>query len=101
MTLILSHQVLDEILAKAQASSPTTWRASTSLFGGRRLPWYHTMRHLCPRTEGGDRLARRGGDAGRALQDHENRAAARTKVKPQPLKQEHQAAIGRLLGVPG
>ncbi len=99
MTLILSHQVLDEILQKHKLKS-NDLAGIDRLFGGADgYYWYHTMRHLCPRTE--VIVWRDEEEMRAALQDHENETAAEDEVKPQPLKPEHQAAISRLLGVPG
>jgi hypothetical protein len=58
--------------------------------------WYHTMRHMCPRTQV---MVWADADEMRsALQDHENETAAEDEVKPQELKDAHVAAIAALLG---
>ena len=50
MTFILSHQVLDEVLARHRVK-PNDLAGIDRLFGGADgYYWYHTMRHLCPRT---------------------------------------------------
>lgn len=96
MPLTLSHQVLDEILQKHRVK-PNDLSGIDRLFGGADgYYWYHTMRHMCPKTEvivWADQEAMRA-----ALQDHENETAAEDEVKPQVLKEEHVAAIAKLLG---
>jgi hypothetical protein len=97
MTLILSHQVLDEVLQKHRIK-PNDLAGIDRLFGGADgYYWYHTMRHLCPKKEvivwGSPQEMRA------ALQNHENETAAEDEVKPQALKEEHVAAIANLLSV--
>jgi hypothetical protein len=97
MPFILSHTVLDEILAKHRIKS-NDLSGIDKLFGGADgYYWYHTMRHLCPKqavmtwnTE--DELRA-------ALQGIENETAAEDEVKPQQLRDEHLAAIAGLLSV--
>jgi hypothetical protein len=95
MNYVLSHQVLDRILS-SQGIKPNDLAAIDRLFGGSDgYYWYHTMRHLCPKgqvMEWDDPQALRA-----ALQAHENETAAEDEVKPQQLKDEHAAAIARLL----
>jgi hypothetical protein len=97
MTLILSHQVLDEVLQKHRIK-PNDLAGIDRLFGGvDGYYWYHTMRHMCPKKEvmvwGSPEEMRA------ALQAHENETAAEDEVKPQALKEEHVAAIANLLSV--
>jgi hypothetical protein len=99
MPYILSHQVLDEVLQKHRIK-PNDLAGIDKLFGGADgYYWYHTMRHMCPRNQvmvwGSQEELRA------ALQNHENETAQEDEVKPQLLKPEHVAAIGKLLGVPG
>ena len=54
---------------------------------------------MCPRTEVMVWASRE--EMRSALQDHENETAAEDEVKPQVLKEEHLAAIARLLEVAG
>ena len=97
MTLILSHQVLDDVLRK-NGLKPNDLAGIDRLFGGADgYYWYHTMRHLCPRTE--TILWQDEEELRAALQGHEDETAAEDEVKPQQLKPEHVAAIGRLLAV--
>ena len=98
MPYILSHQVLDEVLQKHRVR-PNDLAGIDKLFGGADgYYWYHTMRHLCPRTQvmvwGSVEEMRA------ALQGHENETAAEDEVKPQALKEEHVTAIAGLLGIP-
>lgn len=99
MPFILSHQVLDEVLQKHRIKS-NDLAGIDRLFGGADgYYWYHTMRHMCPRTKimvWGSQEEMRA-----ALQDHENETAAEDEVKPQLLKDAHLAAIAQLLAVPG
>ena len=99
MNFILSHQALDDVLRK-NGLKPNDLAGIDRLFGGADgYYWYHTMRHLCPR---GETMVWHDEEEMRAaLQDHENETAAEDEVKPQPLKPEHLAAIGKALGVPG
>ena len=97
MTYILSHPVLDEILRK-HGIKANDLAGIDRLFGGADgYYWYHTMRHLCPRTE--TMVWQDEEELRAALQDHEDETAAEDEVKPQPLKPEHLAAISKLLGV--
>ncbi len=98
MPLTLSHPVLDDVLRK-HGIKPNDLAGIDRLFGGvDGYYWYHTMRHLCPRTEtivwADDEEMRA------ALQDHENETAAEDEVKPQVLRDEHVEAIARLLADP-
>lgn len=98
MPFILSHQVLDEVLQK-HGVKPNDLANIDRLFGGADgYYWYHTMRHMCPRSE--IMVWATQEDLRRALQDHENETAAEDEVKPQELQEAHLAAIAKLLGVP-
>jgi hypothetical protein len=99
MPFILSHQVLDEVLQNHRVK-PNDLAGIDRLFGGADgYYWYHTMRHMCPRAAV---IAWNTPEELRAaLQGHENETAAEDEVKPQMLKDEHVAAIARLLAVPG
>jgi hypothetical protein len=97
MKYILSHQALDEILARQNIKS-NDLAGIDRLFGGADgYYWYHTMRHLCPKdavmTWNDPQEVRA------ALQAHENETAAEDEVKAQELKDENLAAIARLLAV--
>ena len=96
MPFTLSHPVLDEVLRK-HGVKPNDLAGIDKLFGGADgYYWYHTMRHLCPRTETivwADVQAMRD-----AIQGHENETAAEDEVKPQQIQQSHVDAIARLLG---
>ena len=97
MTFILSHQVLDEILQKHRVKS-NDLSGIDKLFGGADgYYWYHTMRHMCPKQE--VLVWRSAEDMRAALQAHENDSAAEDEVKPQALKEEHLAALTRLLAL--
>ena len=99
MPFILSHQALDDVLKK-HGVKPNDLAGIDRLFGGADgYYWYHTMRHMCPRTEVMVWASRE--EMRSALQDHENETAAEDEVKPQVLKEEHLAAIARLLEVAG
>jgi hypothetical protein len=97
--LILSHQLLDEVLQNHRIKS-NDLAAIDKLFGGADgYYWYHTLRHMCPKKEvivWRDEAAMRA-----AVQGQENESAAEDEVKPQALRDEHVAAIARLLTVPG
>jgi hypothetical protein len=95
MSFILSHAVLDAILQKHRLKS-NDLSGIDKLFGGADgYYWYHTMRHLCPK---GEVMSWESEDELRnALQDNENETAAEDEVKPQQLRDEHLAAIARLL----
>ena len=95
MKFILSHQVLDDVLRKHQLK-PNDLAGIDKLFGGADgYYWYHTMRHMCPR---GDVMVWASEQALRdALQGHENETAAEDEVKPNPIGDNHVAAIVRLL----
>jgi hypothetical protein len=95
MPYTLSHKVLDQVLQKHRVA-PNDLAGIDRLFGGADgYYWYHTMRHLCSR----DGLVAWESQAemGAALQAYENETAAEDEVKPQVLKEEHLAAIARLL----
>lgn len=98
MPLTLSHPVLDDVLRK-HGIKPNDLAGIDRLFGGvDGYYWYHTMRHMCPRTE---TIVWADDDEMRAaLQDHENETAAEDEVKPQVLRDEHVEAIARLLADP-
>lgn len=97
MKFILSHQVLDETLAKHRIKS-NDLAGIDKLFGGADgYYWYHTMRHMCPKTEV---MVWNSKEALRAaVQGHEDETAAEDEVKPQQLKEEHLEAIARLMGI--
>jgi hypothetical protein len=98
MPFTLSHAVLDQSLQK-HGVKPNDLAGIDRLFGGADgYYWYHTMRHLCPRGEAMVWASQE--DLRAALQDHENETAAEDEVKPQELKDEHVAAIARLLADP-
>jgi hypothetical protein len=98
MPFILSHQVLDDVLQKHRIQ-PNDLAGIDRLFGGADgYYWYHTMRHLCPRSEvivwaSPDEIRS-------ALQGHENETAKEDEVKPQVLKEAHLTAIAKLLALP-
>jgi hypothetical protein len=95
MPFTLSHKVLDDVLRK-HGVKPNDLARIDTLFGGEDgYYWYHTMRHLCPRT--GVVVWESEEELQAALQDHENQTAAEDEVKPQQLKEAHVAAIARLL----
>ena len=97
MTFILSHQVLDEIL-QTQRVKANDLAGIDKLFGGADgYYWYHTMRHMCPKSE--VMVWKTEEDLRSALQGHEDETAAEDEVKPQALKPEHLAAIVRLLAL--
>jgi hypothetical protein len=99
MPFILSHQVLDDVLQKHRVK-PNDLAGIDRLFGGADgYYWYHTMRHLCPRTE--VIVWASPEEIRSALQGHENETAEEDEVKPQVLKEAHLAAIARLLAIPG
>jgi hypothetical protein len=97
--LILSHQVLDDIL-QAHRLKPNDLAGIDKLFGGADgYYWYHTLRHMCPKK---DVIVWRSEEAMRAaVQGQENESAAEDEVKPQQLTDAHVAAIGKLLSVKG
>lgn len=98
MPFILSHQVLDDIL-KTHRIRPNDLAGIDRLFGGTDgYYWYHTMRHLCPRT--GVMAWASPEEVRDALQDHENQTAKEDEVKPQVLEEVHLTAIAKLLAVP-
>lgn len=97
MTFILSHQVLDEIL-QAHGVKPNDLAGIDKLFGGADgYYWYHTLRHMCPKKE--VLVWRSEEDMRAAVQGHENETAEEDEVKPQVLKEEHLAALVRLLAL--
>ena len=97
--IILSHQVLDEILQNHRIKS-NDLAAIDKLFGGADgYYWYHTLRHMCPKK---DVIVWRGEEAMRAAVQHqENESAAEDEVKPQVLTDAHVAAVARLLAMRG
>ena len=98
MPFTLSHKVLDDVLKKHQVK-PNDLAGIDRLFGGADgYYWYHTMRHLCPRTEVIVWATEE--EMRAALQDHENETAKEDEVKPQALKEAHLAAIASLLADP-
>src|SRR3954451_17167414 len=98
MPFILSHEVLDDVLQKHKVK-PNDLSGIDKLFGGADgYYWYHTMRHMCPRTQ--VMVWNSQEELRAAVQGHENETAAEDEVKPQQLKDEHVAAIAKLLAVP-
>jgi hypothetical protein len=99
MSIILSHQILDEILQNHRIKS-NDLAGIDKLFGGADgYYWYHTLRHMCPRNEV---MTWPSEEAMRAaVQNQENESAAEDEVKPQVLGDAHVAAIARLLAVRG
>ena len=98
MPFTLSHKALDEILLKHRVK-PNDLSGIDRLFGGADgYYWYHTMRHLCPRTE--TIVWTSVEEMRSALQEHENETAAEDEVKPQVLKDAHVSAIAGLLATP-
>ena len=95
MSFLLSHAALDAILQK-NGLKPNDLSGIDKLFGGADgYYWYHTMRHLCPK---GEEMSWDTEAALRAsLQGYEDDTAAEDEVKPQQLRDEHLAAIARLL----
>jgi hypothetical protein len=95
--IILSHQVLDEILQQHRIKS-NDLAAIDKLFGGADgYYWYHTLRHMCPKK---DVIVWRNAEAMRAaLQEQEDASAAEDEVKPQVPTDAHIAAVARLLAV--
>ncbi len=95
MTFTLSHPVLDQLLQDHRLK-PNDLTGIDALFGGADgYYWYHTLRHLCPRQAV---ITWDSVDAMRAaVQGHEEETAAEDEVKPQALKDEHLAALARLL----
>jgi hypothetical protein len=99
MTFILSHQVLDDVLQKHRVK-PNDLAAIDKLFGGADgYYWYHSMRHLCPKSE--IIIWRSLDDMRDALQGHENETAEEDEVKPLVLSEAHLNAIAGHLGVKG
>jgi hypothetical protein len=97
MKFILSHQVLDEILQKHRIKS-NDLAGIDKLFGGADgYYWYHTMRHMCPKDQ--VLVWNSADDMRAAVQGHENETAEEDEVKPQALKDEHLAAMTKLMGV--
>ncbi len=95
MTFLLSHKVLDDVLQASKVRS-NDLAGIDRLFGGADgYYWYHTLRHLCPKSEEIVWSTER--ELRGAIQGHENDTAAEDEVKPQQLKDEHVAAISRLL----
>ncbi|MDB5752919.1 MAG: hypothetical protein JWP65_3340 [Ramlibacter sp.] len=98
MTFILSHQVLDDIL-QAHRVKGNDLAAIDKLFGGADgYYWYHTLRHMCPKKE--VMVWHSAEQMRAAVQGHEDETAAEDEVKPQALKDEHLAALTRLLALP-
>jgi len=97
MPFILSHQILDDLL-QAQRVKSNDLAGIDKLFGGADgYYWYHTLRHLCPKK---DVIVWNSEEAMRAaVQGHEDGTAAEDEVKPQQLKDEHLAAMVRLLAL--
>lgn len=98
MPFTLSHPVLDAVLQK-NGVKPNDLAGIDKLFGGADgYYWYHTMRHLCPRTE--VIVWANLEEIRSALQHHENQTAAEDEVAPQVLSEAHLTAIGTLLATP-
>ena len=98
MPFTLSHEILDAILLK-HGVKPNDLAGIDRLFGGEDgYYWYHTLRHLCPRTE--VIVWDSAQEMGSALQAHENETAKEDEVKPQVLKEAHLHAIAKLLARP-
>ena len=96
MAITLSHPVLDEVLRK-HGAKPNDLAAIDRIFGGADgYYWYHTMRHMCPRT--GVIVWADADEMRAALQGHEDETAREDEVKPQALGDAHVAAIAALLG---
>lgn len=99
MPFTLSHQALDDVLKK-HGVRPNDLAGIDKLFGGADgYYWYHTMRHMCPKTEVMVWASQE--EMRSALQEHENATAAEDEVRPQVLKEGHLAAIAGLLANPG
>ena len=97
--IILSHQLLDEILQNHRIKS-NDLTGIDKLFGGADgYYWYHTLRHMCPKQA--IMVWRSEEEMRAAVQNHENETAAEDEVKPQTLGDEHVAAMVRLLAVRG
>jgi len=95
MTFILSHKVLDEILQNHRVKG-NDLAGIDRLFGGADgYYWYHTLRHMCPANDTMVWTSEK--EMRAAVQGHENETAAEDEVKPQELKEEHLAALARLL----
>ena len=96
MTFTLSHQVLDEILQKHRVK-PNDLAGIDKLFGGADgYYWYHTLRHMCPKSTVMTWNSRE--ELRAAVQGHEDETAAEDEVKPQALKDAHLDAIAGHLG---
>jgi hypothetical protein len=97
MPLVLSHQILQDVLRK-HGIKPNDLSGIDKLFGGvDGYYWYHTMRHMCAPTEVIEWQTAQ--DMQSALQDHENQTAEEDEVKPQVLKDSHVSAIASLLTI--
>ncbi len=97
MSFILSHQILDELLAKRSIKS-NDLGAIDRLFGGEDgYYWYHTLRHLCPSKE--VMIFQSENDIRRAVQGFEDHTAQEDEVKPQQLQDRHLLAIAGHLKV--
>ena len=97
--IILSHQLLDEVLQNHRIK-PNDLSGIDKLFGGADgYYWYHTLRHMCPKQA--VMIWRSEEEMRAAVQTHENETAAEDEVKPQALSDEHVAAMVRLLAVRG
>ena len=98
MPFIVSHQLLDELLQKHRVKS-NDLAGIDKLFGGADgYYWYHTLRHMCPKSE--VMVWNTEEDMRAAVQGHENETAAEDEVKPQALKDSHLAAMVALLALP-
>ena len=98
MPFIVSHQLLDELLQKHRVKS-NDLAGIDKLFGGADgYYWYHTLRHMCPKSE--VLIWKTEQDMLAAVQGHENSTAEEDEVKPQILREGHLAAMVQLLAVP-
>ena len=97
MTFILSRQVLDEILQNHGIKSNDLARIDQLFGGSDGYYWYHTLKHMCPKN---DVIVWNSEEEMRAaVQGHEDTTAAEDEVKPQALKDEHLAAMAKLLAL--
>ena len=97
MSFIVSHQVLDDILKKNRLKSNDLAGIDKVFGGADGYYWYRTLRQMCDEDE---LIVWNSEDEIRsAVQGHENTTAAEDEVKPQPLGDEHVAAIARLISI--
>ncbi len=99
MSFILSHQILDELLAKRKINTRDL-AGIDKLFGGDDgYYWYHTLRHLCPSKE--VMIFQSEAQLRKAVQGYEDATAAEDEVKPQQMQDRHIEAIAQHLKVGG